>query len=88
MTGRRRWWWRVAGGLFAFVSIEGAVLLIDAAQRFILYLEPRRTCQYCKVNFRDASLRSGAASLGLAEGTGDENEANGALSGARKSDRK
>ena len=29
MTGRRRWWWRVAGGIIAFVSIEGAVLLIN-----------------------------------------------------------
>ena len=28
MTGRRRWWWRLAGGLVAFGSIEGAVLLI------------------------------------------------------------
>jgi hypothetical protein len=28
MTGRRRWWWRVAGGLIAFVAIEGAVLII------------------------------------------------------------
>jgi hypothetical protein len=29
MTGRRRWWWRIAGGLIAFGSIEGAVLLIN-----------------------------------------------------------
>jgi len=29
MTGRRRWWWRLAGGLVAFGCIEGAVLLID-----------------------------------------------------------
>jgi hypothetical protein len=28
MTGRRRWWWRLAGGLIAFASFEGAVLLI------------------------------------------------------------
>ena len=28
MTGRRRWWWRLAGGLIAFASIEGVVLLI------------------------------------------------------------
>ena len=27
MTGRRRWWWRLAGGLIAFGGIEGAVLL-------------------------------------------------------------
>jgi hypothetical protein len=29
MTGRRRWWWRLAGGLVAFGCIEGAVLLIN-----------------------------------------------------------
>ena len=29
MTGRRRWWWRVAGGVIAFGAIEGAVLLIN-----------------------------------------------------------
>ena len=29
MTGRRRWWWRVAGGLIAFGSIEGAVTIIN-----------------------------------------------------------
>ena len=29
MTGRRRWWWRLAGGIVAFGAIEGAVLLID-----------------------------------------------------------
>jgi len=29
MTGRRRWWWRVAGGLIAFGAIEGAVVLMD-----------------------------------------------------------
>jgi hypothetical protein len=29
MTGRRRWWWRLAGGLIAFGGIEAAVLLID-----------------------------------------------------------
>ncbi len=29
MSGRRRWWWRLAGGLIAFGGIEGAVLLID-----------------------------------------------------------
>jgi hypothetical protein len=28
MTGRRRWWWRLAGGLVAFGAIEGATLLI------------------------------------------------------------
>ncbi|WP_036565797.1 hypothetical protein [Nocardioides halotolerans] len=28
MTGRRRWWWRLAGGLVAFGGIEAAVLLI------------------------------------------------------------
>ena len=26
MTGTRRWWWRVAGGLIAFAGIEGALL--------------------------------------------------------------
>ena len=30
MTGRRRWWWRLAGGLIAFGAIEGAVQLINA----------------------------------------------------------
>jgi hypothetical protein len=28
MTGRRRWWWRLAGGLLAFGSIEVATVLI------------------------------------------------------------
>jgi len=28
MTGRRRWWWRLAGGLMAFGGIEGATLVI------------------------------------------------------------
>jgi hypothetical protein len=28
VTGRRRWWWRLAGGLVAFGAIEGATLLI------------------------------------------------------------
>ena len=28
MTGRRRWWWRLAGGVIAFAAIEGAVLVI------------------------------------------------------------
>jgi hypothetical protein len=28
MTGRRRWWWRVAGGVIAFLAIEGTTLLI------------------------------------------------------------
>jgi hypothetical protein len=28
MTGRRRWWWRLAGGIIAFGAIEAAVLLI------------------------------------------------------------
>jgi hypothetical protein len=28
MTGRRRWWWRVVGGVIAFFAIEGAVLVI------------------------------------------------------------
>jgi hypothetical protein len=28
MTGRRRWWWRVAGGVIAFFAIEGTTLLI------------------------------------------------------------
>jgi hypothetical protein len=28
MTGRRRWWWRLAGGLLAFGGIESAILLI------------------------------------------------------------
>jgi hypothetical protein len=28
MTGRRRWWWRLAGGLIAFGGIEGFTLLI------------------------------------------------------------
>ena len=28
MTGRRRWWWRLTGGLIAFGGIEGAILLI------------------------------------------------------------
>jgi hypothetical protein len=28
MTGRRRWWWRLAGGLLAFGSIEAATALI------------------------------------------------------------
>ncbi len=28
MTGRRRWWWRVAGGVIGFAAIEGTVLLI------------------------------------------------------------
>ncbi len=28
MTGRRRWWVRVVGGVLAFAGIEGAVLLI------------------------------------------------------------
>ncbi len=27
MTGRRRWWWRLAGGVIAFGGIEGGVLL-------------------------------------------------------------
>ena len=29
MTGRRSWWFRLAGGVLAFAAIEGAVLLID-----------------------------------------------------------
>ncbi len=29
MTGRRRWWWRLAGGVIAFGAIEGATLVID-----------------------------------------------------------
>ncbi len=29
MTGRRRWWWRLAMGLVAFGAIEGAVLFIN-----------------------------------------------------------
>jgi hypothetical protein len=28
VTGPRRWWWRVGGGLLAFAGIEAAVLLI------------------------------------------------------------
>jgi hypothetical protein len=28
MTGPRRWWWRVAGGVLAFAAIEGGVLLL------------------------------------------------------------
>ena len=28
MTGRRRWWWRVAGGLVAFTAIEVTMALI------------------------------------------------------------
>jgi hypothetical protein len=28
MTGRRRWWWRVTGGVIAFAAIEGAVRLV------------------------------------------------------------
>ena len=28
MTGRRRWWWRLAGGLIAFGAIEAAVVVI------------------------------------------------------------
>ena len=28
MTGGRRWWWRLAGGVIAFAAIEGAVLLV------------------------------------------------------------
>jgi len=28
VTGPRRWWWRVAGGLAAFAAIEAAVLFI------------------------------------------------------------
>jgi hypothetical protein len=28
MTGRRRWWWRLGGGLIAFGAIEGLTLLI------------------------------------------------------------
>jgi hypothetical protein len=31
MTGPRRWWWRLVGGLVAFGAIEGAVLLIDGS---------------------------------------------------------
>jgi hypothetical protein len=29
VTGRRRWWWRLAGGLIAFGTIEAVVTLID-----------------------------------------------------------
>jgi hypothetical protein len=29
MTGRRRWWWRVAGGVIGFAGIETTVLLIN-----------------------------------------------------------
>jgi hypothetical protein len=29
MTGPRRWWWRVAGGLLAFAGIEGALAVIN-----------------------------------------------------------
>ena len=28
MTGRRRWWWRLAGGVVAFGAIDGATVLI------------------------------------------------------------
>ena len=28
MTGPRRWWWRLAGGLVAFAAIEGATVLV------------------------------------------------------------
>jgi hypothetical protein len=28
MTGRRRWWWRIAGGLIAYAAIEVATVLI------------------------------------------------------------
>jgi hypothetical protein len=28
MTGRRRWWWRLAGGVVAFCAIEGATVVI------------------------------------------------------------
>jgi hypothetical protein len=28
MSGRRRWWWRLAGGVLAFAAIEGTTLLI------------------------------------------------------------
>jgi hypothetical protein len=28
MTGRRRWWWRLAGGVIAFAAIEGGTVVI------------------------------------------------------------